>query len=105
MHQLEAFVDVGEGKLVGDQIVDVDLTVHVPIDDARHVGTPARAAKCGAFPDAAGDELDRPRRNLLPRAGDADHDADAPTAMAAFQRLPHRHHVADAFEAVIGAAL
>jgi len=65
----------------------------------------ARAAERGAFPDAPGDELERPGRNLLARAGDADDDADPPAAMAAFQGLPHRRHIADALEAVIGATL
>ena len=56
-----------ERQLVGDQIVDVDLAVHVPVDDLRHVGAAARAAEGGALPDAAGDELERPRRDLLAR--------------------------------------
>src|ERR1700744_663197 len=90
VHQLEPLVDVDEGELVGDQVVDIDLAVHVPVDDARHVGAAARAAKRGTFPDASGDELERPGRNLLARPGDADDDADPPAAMAAFERLPHR---------------
>ena len=40
-----------------------------------------------------------------PGAGDADDDADTPAAMAAFERLAHRLDIADALEAVIGAAL
>jgi hypothetical protein len=32
-------------------IVDLDLAVHVPVDDLRHVGPAARAAEGGAFPD------------------------------------------------------
>ena len=39
-----------------------------------------------------------------PGAGDADDDAHAPSAMTALERLPHQLHVADAFEAVVGAA-
>src|SRR5205814_231034 len=41
----------------------------------------------------------------LPRASDADDDADAPSFVTALERLPHHLHVADALEAVIGAAL
>src|SRR5215472_10611866 len=104
VHQLEAVVDVGERHRVSDQIVDVDAAVHIPVDDLRHVGAAARAAEGGALPDAAGDELERPGRDLLAGAGDADDDADPPAAMAAFQRLAHRRDIADAFEAVIGAA-
>ena len=38
-------------------------------------------------------------------AGDADDDADAPAPVAAFERLAHHVDVADALEAVVGAAL
>src|SRR5579872_861982 len=105
VHQVEAVIDLVERHGVGDQVVDIDLAVHVPIDDARHVGAAARPAKGGALPDAPGDELERPRRNLLAGAGDADDDADPPAAMTAFKRLTHRRDIADALEAVIGAAL
>ena len=86
VHQGERLVDVVERHGVGDHRVDLDLTLHVPIDDFRHVGAAARAAEGGAAPDPAGDELKRPRRDLLAGAGDADDDALAPAAMAAFQR-------------------
>ncbi len=59
---------------MGDEIVDVDLAVHVPVDDLRHVGAAARAAEGRALPDPAGDQLERPGRDLLARAGDADDD-------------------------------
>jgi hypothetical protein len=51
---------------VRDQVVDVDLAVHVPVDDLRHVGAAARAAEGRALPHAAGDELERARLDLLP---------------------------------------
>src|SRR5438067_7539845 len=105
MHQLEALVDVVERQRVRDQVVDVDLLLHVPIDDLRHIGAAPGAAEGGALPHAPGYELKRSRADLLPRRGDADDDADAPAAMAAFQGLAHRLHIADAFEAVVGAAL
>src|SRR5271169_6118619 len=105
MHQVEAGVDVVEGQLVGDQIVDVDLAVHVPIDDSWHVGASFGAAKGGSFPHPASDQLEGPGGNLLAGAGDADDDADAPTPVSAFERLPHGLDVADAFEAEIGPAL
>ncbi len=65
---------------------------------------PARAAERGALPDAAGHQLERPRGDLLTRPGDADDDRLAPAAVGAFQRLAHDLHVADALEAVVGAA-
>src|SRR5690606_20102628 len=105
VHQIEALVDVLELQRVGDQVVDVDLAVHVPVDDLRHLRAPLDAAEGGALPDPAGDELERTGSDLLPCAGDADDDRLAPAAMAAFERLAHDVDIADALEAVVGASL
>src|SRR6266545_7723858 len=104
MHQVEAFVDSFEGQHVRDQIVDVDLAVHVPVDDPGHIGAATCAAKRRAFPDPAGDELERPRFDLLASAGDADDHRHAPAAVAALQSLAHHLDIADAFETIVGAA-
>src|SRR5581483_2938287 len=71
MHELEAAVDLVERERMGDERVDLDLPLHVPVDDLGHVAASARAAESGAFPDAPSDQLERPRLDLLPRAGDA----------------------------------
>src|SRR5438445_5438395 len=105
VHQVEALVDVGELQLVRDQVVDVDLAIHVPVDDLRHVAPALGAAGRGAFPCTAGDELEAARLDLLARARDADDHRHAPALVAAFERLAHDIDVADAFEAVVGAAL
>src|SRR6185437_4507635 len=89
MHQVERLVDVLQRQQVGDEIVDVELAVHVPVDDLRHIGAAARAAERGAFPHPPGYQLKRPRPDLLPCARHADDDALAPAAVAAFQRRPH----------------
>ena len=104
VHEIEPLVDVGERHRVGDHRVDLNLAVHVPVDDLGHVGAAAGAAEGAAAPDASGDELERPRRDLLAGAGDADDDALAPAAMAAFERDAHQFDIADAFERVVGAA-
>ena len=65
---------------------------------------PARAAEGGALPDAAGDELERAGGDLLAGLGDADDDALAPAAMAAFERLAHHVGVAGGVEREIRAA-
>src|SRR5256885_8741041 len=105
VHQVEALVDVGELELVRDQVVDVDLALHVPVDDFRHVAPALGAAERGALPYAAGDELERARLDFLTRARDADDHRHAPALVAALQRLAHHVDVADALEAVVGAAL
>src|SRR5262249_32370750 len=88
-----------------DQIVDVDLLVHVPVDDLRHIRAPARTAESGALPHPSGDELERPGLDLLTRAGDPNDHGHAPAAMAALERLAHEIDVADALEAVVRATL
>src|SRR5437868_5214655 len=98
MHQVEALVDVGKRHRVGDHRVDLDLAVHVPVDDLRHVGTASCAAECGTLPHAAGDELKRPGGNLRAGRRHADDHAHAPAAMACFQRLAHHGDVAGAVE-------
>src|SRR3546814_11701903 len=47
VHEVEALVDVVERQGVGDEVVDVDLALHVPVDDLGHVGATARAAEGG----------------------------------------------------------
>src|SRR4051812_17644004 len=104
VHEIEALVDAIERQHVGDQVVDVDLALHVPVDDLRHVGAPPRAAERRALPHAPGDKLERPRLDLLPRARDADDHGHTPAAVAALERLAHDLDVADAFKAVIRSA-
>jgi hypothetical protein len=45
VHQVEALVDVLERHGVGDHRVDLDLAVHVPVDDLRHVRAPRAPPK------------------------------------------------------------
>src|SRR5207249_12208639 len=101
----EPFVDPIERQDVGDQIVDVDLAFHVPIDNLRHVGAPTCTAKRRTFPHPAGNELERARANLLAGAGDPDNHGYTPAAVAALQRLAHHIDIADALKGVVGAAI
>ncbi len=71
---------------------------------------PSLAAGCGldaaegrAQPAPAGDQLERPGADFLPRACHADDHALTPAAVRAFQRGTHHIHVADALEAVVHA--
>src|SRR6202521_3074061 len=80
VHQVESFVDSIERQDVRDQIVDVDLAVHVPINDLRHVGAATRTAKRGSFPHPTGNELERAGADFLAGAGDPDDHRNAPTA-------------------------
>src|SRR5882672_4250098 len=105
VHQVEGVVDLLDRHGVGDQRIDVDLAVHVPVDDLGHVAPSLGAAERRAQPVPASHELEGPRGDLLTGAGDADDHRFAPAAMTAFQRLAHQLGVADTFEAVVGAAV
>src|SRR5262252_8659983 len=104
VHQLESLVDVGQRHGVRDHRIDLDLALHVPVDDFRHVGAPARAAEGRALPDTPGDQLERTRRDLRAGRRDTDDDGLAPAAMAGFERLTHDGDVAGAVEGIVGAA-
>src|SRR5262249_34957766 len=105
MHQVEPLVDLLELEDVGDHRIDLDLFVHVPVNDLRHVGPATCAAKGGAFPHASGHELERPGGNLLAGLRDADDHGDAPAAMTCLERLAHHIGVAGAVESVVGTAV
>src|ERR1700736_5692360 len=71
VHQVESLVDLLQLEDVGYHRINLDLSVHVPVDDLRHVGTAARAAERRALPDPAGDQLERARRDLGAGGGGA----------------------------------
>src|SRR5262245_54151595 len=103
VHQVKGFVDLIERNGVRDQIVDIDLSLHVPVDDLGDVRAPARPAERRAAPHASCNQLERARGDLLARSRYADDDALAPAAVTAFQGLPHGANVADTFEREVGA--
>src|SRR3546814_4503292 len=96
MHQVECPIDIIKRHGVGNQVVNIDLAVHIPVDDLGHVSPAPRAAKGAPLPYAAGDELERPGGNFLASFGNTDDDAFTPAAMAAFQRLAHDVRIAGA---------
>ena len=51
MHQLKRLVDLIPRHDMDDEIVDVDLAIHVPVDDVQHVGAPLGAAERRAAPE------------------------------------------------------
>src|SRR2546429_819149 len=105
MHEIESLVDLLQLEDVCDHRIDFDLSVHVPVDDFRHIRAAARAAEGRSLPDAAGHQLERPGGDFLAGLRDPDNDRDAPAAMARFEGLPHHGGVAGAIEGVVGAAV
>src|SRR6185312_7891145 len=105
VHEVEGLVDAVERHGVGDHRVDLDLPVHVPVDDLGGVGAPAGAAEGRTLPHPPGDQLERPGGDLLAGLGHADDDRGAPAAVAGLQRLAHDGGVAGAVEGVVGPAV
>src|SRR5690606_8304902 len=58
-----------------------------------------------AAPDAARNELERPRADFLARAGHADDRRFAPAFVTALERCAHELDVTDRFERIIDAAV
>src|ERR671917_22099 len=66
VHQVEGGVYLFEGHGVRDHGVDLDLALHVPVHDLRHVRPAPRAAEGRPLPRPAGDELERAREISSP---------------------------------------
>jgi hypothetical protein len=105
LHQIKSFIDFFKRHGVGNEIVDIDLAIHIPIHDFGHVSTAACATEGRAFPLPTGDELKWAGADFSARFGDTNDDALAPALMGALQRLPHHLGIADAFEAVISTTI
>ena len=54
MHEVKGLINIFEGHLVGNQIIDIDFAVHIPVDNTRHVGTTTGTTKGGSAPRTAG---------------------------------------------------
>src|SRR5690606_21480182 len=101
----KSLINILKSEGMSNHRIDLDLAVHVPVYNSGHVGTATRATKGRAFPDAAGDQLERSGRNLPARFSHADNDAFAPATMAGFQSLPHHGRIAGAIESVVSPAI
>src|ERR1700737_5366903 len=74
VHQIERIIDLLQRHDVRDQIIDVDLLVHVPVDNTRHLGAATAATECRAPPVASGDELEGSGLDFLACACDTNND-------------------------------
>ena len=86
---------------MGDQIVNVDLAFHIPVDNLRHLGSASRATKRSAPPYPARHQLKRSGRNFGTGWSNTDDDALAPALVAAFKCLTHYLYITDALKTVI----
>ena len=58
MHQIKGLIDIFEGHFVSNQIINIDFAIHIPVDNARHIGATAGTAKGGSTPRATGNQLE-----------------------------------------------
>lgn len=58
LHVAEGLVDLVEWLAVGDKLVDLEVALHVVVDEAGELGATLDAAKGAALPDTAGDKLE-----------------------------------------------
>ena len=86
-HHSKAIVDLLKRHGVGDQRVDLDFVIHVPIDYLGDVGAATRATERGTAPRAPSDQLEGTRRDLLTTTGNADDDRFTPAFVASIPKL------------------
>ena len=60
MHEIEGTVDLIEGHSVRNEIIDVDLSVHVPVNNLGHIRSAFGTTESSTAPVASGDELEWP---------------------------------------------
>ena len=81
VHQFERLINVFKPHGVGDEIVEFELALQIPLDNSRKLGAAFDAAERGAFPDSTGHQLEWTGGNLLASTRDTDDDGDSvPTA-------------------------
>lgn len=62
VHVVEGLVDLAEWLSMRDELVDLELVVHVILDEATHLAAALDTAECTALPYTTGDELECWRR-------------------------------------------
>src|SRR6056297_2357812 len=103
MHEVKPLVDIIQRHGVGDHRIDVDLAVHVPVNDLRNIRAPACATDCGATPDPASDKLKGTRADFGARRGHADDDALSPPLVGGLKCGAHNTNVACRIEGIVRA--
>ncbi len=89
---------------MSDQVIDINLLVHIPIDDPRHIGTSSCTAKRRTSPRSTCDQLKRSGRNFLTGAGYSNDTTLAPALVGTFQCLTHGMDIADTLKTVVHSA-
>jgi len=62
VHVVEGLVDLAEWLSMRDELVDLELVVHVILDETTHLAAALDTAECTTLPYTTGDELECWRR-------------------------------------------
>ena len=89
---------------MGDEVIDIDLPVHVPVDNLGNISAPLCPAKSRPFPNTSSYQLKRARRNLFTGTGNANDNTLPPAFVAALERLAHYLYLTDALKTVVRTA-
>ena len=104
-HEIKALVDPVKRQDMRNEIINIDLSIHVPVDDFWNVGATAGAAECSASPVAPCHELEWTGRDFLARTSYTDNYGSAPAAMTALQSFSHDIDIADTLKGIISSTI
>lgn len=86
---------------MGNHRVDLDLAVHVPVNNFRHFGASLGTAKGRAAPDSAGNQLERAGRNFSPRRCHDNNDRFSSALVRRLKRRAHHIHITRRIKGIV----
>lgn len=105
LHLVEGIVDTSQGLAVGDELVDLELTIEVVIYQARELRATLDTAEGAASPYTTRHELEWSCGDLLSGSSNTNDDALTPALVAGFQSGTHDAHITGAVESVVAATV
>lgn len=118
LHRLESVVDLAESLAVGDELVDLEITLLVVGDKVVQLRAALDTTECTSSPHSAGNKLESCRklvssnsnairskltssRDFLTSSSNTDDNALTPTLVASLEGSTHDTNVASAVEGVV----
>jgi hypothetical protein len=105
VHGIETLVDISERELMVDELVDLQLTLHVLLNVARQLGAALHTTEGRALPNTTCHQLERASGDLLTRRGNTDDGGNSPTLVASLEGSTHEVDVSDALECIVTASI
>jgi len=82
MHDIKSLVDILQRKVVSDEFINLDLSIHVVLNKARQLGTSLHATECRAAPDTSSHKLEGTSLDLLSSSRNTDDNGLTPAFVA-----------------------